>query len=64
LASAISSGLLIQTAPFEVGQESMGAVVVLTASCIALVGLGLDRAQTLPDEGGEDVGARGSSRLS
>jgi hypothetical protein len=63
LASAISSGLLIQTAPFEVGQESMGAVVVLTASCIALVGLGLDRAQTLPDEGGDDVGARGSSRL-
>jgi hypothetical protein len=42
LASAVSSGLLIQTAPFEVGQESAGVTVVLTASCLVLVGLLLD----------------------
>jgi hypothetical protein len=43
LATAVSSGLLIQTSSFEVGRESVGAAVVLTASCIALVGCGLDR---------------------
>jgi hypothetical protein len=43
LASAISSGLLIQTAPFEVGQEGAGAAVVLIATLVALVGFGLDR---------------------
>jgi hypothetical protein len=43
LGSAISSGLLIQTAPFEVGQESAGVTILMTASLIALVGLGLDR---------------------
>ena len=43
LASAVSSGLLIQTASFEVGRESVGAAVVMTASCISLVGCGLDR---------------------
>jgi hypothetical protein len=42
LMSAISSGLLIQTAPFEVGQESMGALVALTVASVVLVGLGVD----------------------
>jgi hypothetical protein len=43
LASAVSSGLLIQTAPFEVGQESAGVTVLLTASTLALVALLLER---------------------
>jgi hypothetical protein len=43
LGSAISSGLLIQTAPFEVGQESAGATILLTAAVIILIGLLADR---------------------
>jgi hypothetical protein len=43
VASAITSGLLIQTAPFEVAQESLAAAVLLTASVVVAVGLGLDR---------------------
>jgi hypothetical protein len=43
VASAISSALLIQTAPFEVAQESLAAAVLLTTSVVAAVGLGLDR---------------------
>jgi hypothetical protein len=43
LVSAISGVLLIQAAPDGVGRESTGVAVLLTASCIALVGLGLGR---------------------
>jgi hypothetical protein len=43
LATAVSSGLLIQTMPHEVAQESLGATAVLTAAVVAAVGLGWDR---------------------
>jgi len=43
VACAISSALLIQTSPFEVAQESLAAAVLLTASLVVAVGLGLDR---------------------
>lgn len=43
LASAVSSGLIIQTSAHEMGRESVGAAVVMMASCIVLVGCGLDR---------------------
>jgi hypothetical protein len=43
LLCAISSGLLIQTMPFEVAQESLASTVVITAALIAGVGLGIDR---------------------
>jgi hypothetical protein len=43
LATAISSGLLIQTVPHEVAQESLGATAVITAALVAAVGLGWDR---------------------
>jgi hypothetical protein len=43
LLCAISSGLLIQTVPFEVAQESLAATVVITAALVAGVALGLDR---------------------
>lgn len=41
--AAVSSALLIQTVPFEVAQESLAAAVLLTASVLAAVGLGVDR---------------------
>jgi hypothetical protein len=43
LACAVSSVLLIQTVPFEVAQESLGATAVLTAAAVALVAVGFDR---------------------
>jgi hypothetical protein len=43
LLCAISSGLLIQTVPFEVAQESLASTVIITAALVAAVGLGLDR---------------------
>jgi len=43
LLCAISSDLLIQTVPWEVAQESLGAAVVITAALVAGVGLGIDR---------------------
>jgi hypothetical protein len=43
LATAVSSGLLIQSQALEVGRESVAATAVLTASFVGLVGLGLDR---------------------
>jgi len=43
LAAAVSGGLVIQTSPHGVGRESTGATLLLTASCLALVGLGLGR---------------------
>jgi tellurite resistance protein TehA-like permease len=43
LLCAISSGLLIQTMPFEVAQESLASTVIITAALVAAVGLGLDR---------------------
>ncbi len=43
LGSAVSSGLLIQTAPFEVGQESAAAAVLITVSLVTLTALGVDR---------------------
>jgi hypothetical protein len=43
LGSAVSSGLLIQTVPHEVAQESLGATAVITASAVALVAVGFDR---------------------
>jgi hypothetical protein len=43
LASAIAGGLLIPYAPETVGRESTGVTLLLTASCIVLVGLGLGR---------------------
>ncbi len=43
LLCAISSGLLIQTVPFEVAQESLESAVVITAALVAGVGLGIDR---------------------
>jgi hypothetical protein len=50
LVSAISGGLLIQAAPDGVGRENAGVAMLLTASCIALVGLGLGRlSSTSPD---------------
>lgn len=51
LASAVSSALIIQTVPFEVGQESLAAAVLLTASLVAAVGLGLDRSAPDTDAG-------------
>jgi hypothetical protein len=48
VASAISSALLIQTAPFEVAQESLAAAVLLTTSLVVAVGLGLDRVTSEP----------------
>jgi hypothetical protein len=53
VASAISSALIIQTAPFEVAQESLGAAAVLIASAVTAVGLGLDRAAAEPEPRGE-----------
>lgn len=52
VASAISSALIIQTAPFEVAQESLAAAVLLSTSVVTAVGLGLDRAcsQAAPGE--------------
>jgi hypothetical protein len=55
LASAISSGLLIQTMPGEVGQESMGALVALTVSAVLLVGIGVDRLWPSADPYDDDV---------
>jgi SAM-dependent methyltransferase len=43
LGSAVSSGLLIQTAPFEVGQESAAAAVLVTVSLVALTAVGVER---------------------
>jgi len=43
LLCAISSGLLIQTVPFEVAQESLASTVLITAALVAGVGLGIDR---------------------
>jgi hypothetical protein len=43
LAAATSGALIIQAAPDGVGRESTGAAVLLVASCLALVGLGLGR---------------------
>jgi hypothetical protein len=43
LASAIAGGLLIPYAPATVGRESTGITLLLTASCVVLVGLGLGR---------------------
>jgi hypothetical protein len=43
VATAVSSGLLIQTVPHEVAQESLGATAALTAALVAAVGLGCDR---------------------
>ena len=43
LLCAISSGLLIQTVPFEVAQASLASTVVITAALVAGVGLGIDR---------------------
>jgi hypothetical protein len=43
LAAAVSSVLLIQVAAFEVGQESLGALIMLTISAVMLVGSALDR---------------------
>jgi hypothetical protein len=43
LLCAISSGLLIQTMPFEVAQESLASTVIITAALVVGVGLGMDR---------------------
>jgi len=43
LVSAITGVLLIQAAPDGIGRENTGVAVLLTASCLALVGLGLGR---------------------
>ncbi|HZL05953.1 MAG TPA: hypothetical protein VFE45_11150, partial [Coriobacteriia bacterium] len=43
LLCAISSGLLIQTIPFEVAQESLASTVIITAALVVGVGLGIDR---------------------
>jgi hypothetical protein len=43
VATAVSSALIIQTVPFEVAQESLAAAVLLTASLLAAVALGVDR---------------------
>jgi hypothetical protein len=43
IGAAASSALVIQTMPFEVGQESLAAAVMLTASLLAAVALGVDR---------------------
>ena len=42
-ACAVSSGLLIQTVPFEEAQESLGATAVITAAAVTLVAVGFDR---------------------
>jgi hypothetical protein len=55
LLSAVTSGLLIQTMPTEVGQESMGALVALTVSALLLVGLGVDRLSGSADPDDDDV---------
>jgi hypothetical protein len=49
LVSAISGGLLIQAAPDGVGRESAGVTLLLTASCVVLVGLGLGRLWSQPE---------------
>ena len=43
LLCAISSGLIIQTVPWQAAQESLGAAVVTTAALVAVVGIGIDR---------------------
>jgi hypothetical protein len=43
LASVAVSVLIIQTSAAEMGRESAGVVMLMTASCVALVGVGLDR---------------------
>jgi hypothetical protein len=48
LATAVSSGLLIQTVPHEVAQESLGATAAITAAVVAAVGLGWDRLLSRP----------------
>lgn len=48
VATAISSVLLIQTAPYEVARESLAAAVLLTTSLVVAVGLGLDRVTSEP----------------
>jgi hypothetical protein len=42
------NGLLIQTVPYEVAQESLGATAPLTAAAVALVAVGLDRVVRRP----------------
>jgi hypothetical protein len=48
LGSAISSILLIQTVPHEVAQENLAASVMMTASLVIAVCLGLNRVLTTP----------------
>ncbi len=62
LVSAVTGGLLIQAAPDGVGRESAGVTLLLTASCVTLVGFGLGRLwpATSPDgEGAAPVPASG-----
>lgn len=48
LGSAISSVLIIQTVPHEVAQENLAATVMMTASLVIAVSLGLNRVLTTP----------------
>jgi hypothetical protein len=62
--SVISSTLLIQASGSEVGRESAGLAVVLTASCLALVGFGLDRVSRVgPTIHADSEGARDGPEL-
>ena len=56
LGAAVSGALIIQTSAHGVGRESTGATLMLTASCIVLVGLGLGRlwSETSSDRQGPD----------
>jgi hypothetical protein len=65
LACAVSSGLLIQTLPFEVAQESLASTAVITAAAVALVAVGFDRVlRRVPDTLAEDEPATSTDELS
>ncbi|HEV7173036.1 MAG TPA: hypothetical protein VGN50_09075 [Pedococcus sp.] len=46
MVSVLSSALLIQTAPFEVAQESLASACIITAAAVSAVAVGLDRVLT------------------
>ncbi len=59
LATAISSGLLIQTTSFEVARQSLAAAVLLTTCAVAAVGLGLDRVCATAEAGPAEASTPG-----
>jgi hypothetical protein len=63
LACAVSSGLLIQTLPYEVSQESLAATAVITGAAVALVAIGIDRLLTSPPDARPEGDAAADARV-